>query len=157
MAHRNARTSLGGNNGRLITAIRAVPNGVICLVSALEYYGVVSTPAESVWVAIENKARKPSKVPSFVRLVWMSDLPFKAGRLNVELREGDVPMFSVAKSLVDCFKFRGQLKSHEPGVMPPHNLLLKAAQMSRVRKSDLEEFLDICRMRNVMGPYLALL
>lgn len=152
------RQGYSGAHAKIFEAANAVPRGLICLVSALELHGVISTPSNKVWVAIANKDRRPSKLPKFVRIVWMAEAPFSAGRVNYQLTgTAVVPTFSAAKAVVDCFKFRTQLQKEESKILSPPSLLRIANSRGRAYKSDLRHFATICRMSNVMSPYLEML
>ena len=147
-----------GAHAKIFEAANAVPRGLICLVSALELHGVISTPSKKVWVAIANKDRRPSKLPKFVRIVWMAEAPFSAGRVDYQLTGAAVvPTYSVAKAVVDCFKFRTQLQKEESKVLSPPGLLRIANSRGRADISDIRHFATICRMSNVMSPYLEML
>jgi predicted transcriptional regulator of viral defense system len=43
----------------LAEAVRRVPNGVLCLLTALQFHGLTTQLPNQVWVAIDPKARLP--------------------------------------------------------------------------------------------------
>jgi predicted transcriptional regulator of viral defense system len=50
----------------------AVPAGIVCLLSALRIHGIGTQSPHEVWLALDRKARKPSRVPVRVRTVRFS-------------------------------------------------------------------------------------
>lgn len=70
----------------LFNLAQAVPNGVICLVSALDLYGITKKPTGVLWVAIANKARKPSNLLEGTRVVRFSNETLEAGKKMVLIR-----------------------------------------------------------------------
>ena len=145
---------------RLFEVGKAVPHGVICLVSALELYGIAEVTTGGLWVAIANKARKPTNLPDGTRVVRFSTDTLAAGKTKVLIRGvGEIAVHTPAKAIVDCFKFRRKLADY-----PDHQLanlieILQRATGAYGRKktisvSAIRKYLEVCRMSNVMGPYL---
>lgn len=140
---------------------QAVPNGVLCLFSALEMFGVAKNPTALVWIAIPNKARIPTSLPEGVRVLRFSDESLAAGKCQVAIGSlGQVAMHSPAKAIVDCFKFRLKL-ANELGISMAEllGLLRDLTRYNKMkgRKVSIDaicSYLDVCRMRRVMGPYL---
>ena len=53
----------------LAVAARAVPRGVICLLSALSFHGIGTQLPSEIWMAIDRRARQPSLRYSPLRIV----------------------------------------------------------------------------------------
>jgi len=151
-----------GVHAKIIKAARLAPKGaVICLASALELHGLYAGPTKYVWLAIRNKSRRPSRLPSYARIAWFSDEAYEAGKMMLCVADaGDVPVYSAGKTIVDCFKYRNTLASDEPKLNPV-KMLQKAVGMRRrngtVKIEEIRQYVDKCRMANVMKPYLAAL
>jgi len=60
-----------------------------------------------------------------------------------------VRVFSVAKTVADCFKFRNKI-----GVDVALEALREAWNGKRTTMDDLWRYAEICRVANVMRPYL---
>ena len=60
-----------------------------------------------------------------------------------------VRIYSAAKTVADCFKFRNQI-----GTRTAIEALKDAWKKKRVTTNDLYRFARICRVLNVMRPYL---
>lgn len=144
---------------RIGTALEATKNGIICLRTALEIHGLEplnSTP--DVWIAISNKSRRPSKLPPYVRLAYFSNPSFDVGDVRREIEGiGEVRVFCLAKSIVDCFKYRNTLAAEDPR-FDPIKILQRAIrsrrQDSRTTVEQIREFTEVCRMSKIMRPYL---
>ncbi len=93
----------------LARAARLVPGGVICLLSALRFHGMTTQNPFEVWVAIDRKAWRPRVEHPPLRLVYLSGAALRDG---VEEHQADgvtVRVFSAAKTVADCFKFRNKV------------------------------------------------
>ena len=97
----------------LIEVARRVPNGVICLLSALAFHGIGTQMPPAVWLCIESKAWAPKvKTPS-LEIVRQSGRAWREGVVQHQLPLGQtsvtVPITSPAKTVADCFKFRNRV------------------------------------------------
>lgn len=140
------------------------PKAVICLVSALELHGVIrEIRSEKIWIALPNKARVSTEFPPNVQIVRFSALALESGKKSVLVRgHGHVPVFTPAKTIVDCFKFRNTL-AREVQLELPELIGLLQKMVGAYRRNPLvsidaiRQYLPVCRMSNVMAPYLAAL
>lgn len=102
-----------------------------------------------VWLAIENKAHRPKIDFPPVQLVYMSGEAFTSG-IEEHLIEGvTVRVFNVAKTVVDCFKYRKKV-----GQDVAIEALRDYLNEQRGPRSELYHYGRICRVDNVMPPYL---
>lgn len=132
----------------LAEAARLYPKAVVCLLSALEFHGLTTQAPFQVWLAIDVKAWKPTRGGPPVRWVRSSGAALTAGIEVHELEGGPVRVYSPAKTVVDCFKFRSKV-----GL----DVAIEALRDYRARKGSVDElwhYARICRVRNVMQPYL---
>jgi predicted transcriptional regulator of viral defense system len=139
-------------NHAAVEACKRVPHGVICLISALRMHDLGTQIPHEVWLAIDGTARNPLIDYPPVRIVRMSGAARTAG-IERQVFEGvAVRVYSPAKTIADCFKFRNKI-----GL----DVALEALRdfwMSRGRSvDDLWRFASICRVANVMRPYLEML
>ena len=47
----------------------AVPNAIICLLTALHFHNIGTLVPHEVWIALDRKARKPARTPARARIV----------------------------------------------------------------------------------------
>ena len=138
-----------GPHYSLAEATKRVPRGVICLISALGYHGLTSQSPFQVWMAIGGKDRHPQLSGAGIRIVRYSPEALVTG-VETHVIEGvTVRIFTPAKTVADCFKYRNKI-----GV----DLAIEALRDCRRRRAcsmdDLHRFARICRVSNVMRPYL---
>lgn len=88
----------------LAEAHKRVPNGVICLVSALAYHGLTDQMPRKVWIAIGAKDWLPSIDYPPLRVVRFRPPNLGYGVETHEIAGVAVPIYSVAKSLADAFR-----------------------------------------------------
>jgi predicted transcriptional regulator of viral defense system len=93
----------------LAIASAKVPKGVICLISALHHYGLTTQVPWEVWLAIDKHSRTPKVTEFPVRFVWYSQNMLNTGVTSVIINGAPTRMFSPAKTIVDCFKYRHKI------------------------------------------------
>lgn len=93
----------------LAEVARRVPDGVICLLSALRFHGLTTQNPFEVWLAIGRKAWRPQVEHPPLRLVYLSGPPLTEGVEKHDVHGTTVRVFSAAKTVADCFKFRNKI------------------------------------------------
>ncbi len=95
-----------GEHVTLLAACRAVPDGVICLLSALRMHEMTTENPFEVWMAIDRKARRPRVEGVPLRIVRFSAIGLSEG-LEARTVEGVlVRVTNPTRTVVDCFKYR---------------------------------------------------
>ena len=125
------------------------PSGVLCLLSALRFHDLTTQQSSDVWLAIPHKARAPRFDYPPLRVVRMSGLAMTEGVEIADLAGAQVRVFSVAKTVADCFKFRNKI-----GLDVALEALHEAWNGKRATMDELWRYAEICRVANVMRPYL---
>lgn len=133
----------------LVEAVKRVPHGVICLLSALSFYELTTQAPFEVWLAIPQKARAPKEDILPLRIVYMSGKALESGIEEHEIEGVRVPVYSPAKTVVDCFKFRNKI-----GLDVALEALRECLKERRCTIDEIWHYAKICRMQNVMRPYL---
>jgi len=136
-------------HGSLAEVARRVPKGVVCLLSALRFHGLTTQAPFEVWLAIENKALAPKLDYPPLRIVRFSGEAFTDGVEKHTVDAVTVQVTSVAKTIADCFKFR-----HKIGIDVALEALRDAWKGKRMSSEDIWHYAKICRVANVMRPYL---
>lgn len=133
----------------LVVASRAVPHGVICLLSALAFHGIGTQLPAEVWIAIERHARAPSVRNPPLRIVRLSGRAFREG-IEVRKVEGEaLRVYSVAKTLADLFKHRNKI-----GLEVAIEALREAWRERKFTMDALDRAADVCRVTRIMRPYI---
>ncbi len=128
---------------------RAVPNGVVCLQSALAFHGIGDQATNEVFVAIERRAARPRVDYPEVRVARLGGPAFTEGADSHTIENVKVKIYSLEKTLADLFKFRNKIG--------PHIAVdaLRAAMSDRtVNMKKLWHFAKLCRVERVMKPYV---
>ncbi len=135
-------------NRSLVEAVRLHPKTVVCLLSALRFHGLTTQSPREVWLALDAKAWAPTRNGPPIRWVRYSRESFREGVELHRLEDVAVPVYSAAKTVADCFKFRGKIGT---------DVALEALRDYRRGHGNLDElwrFAKVCRVANVMRPYL---
>jgi predicted transcriptional regulator of viral defense system len=126
-----------------------VPKGVICLLSALRFHNLTTQAPFEVWLAIANKAAAPKLAYPPLRLVRFSGAALNQG-IEEHIVDGvTIRVTSVAKTVADCFKFRNKI-----GLDVALEALREAWREKRMTSEEIWHYAKICRVANVMRPYL---
>ena len=133
----------------LVVVSRAVPRGVICLLSALNVHGLGTQLPPEVWVAIERRARAPSLDPPPLHVVRFGGRAFTHGVETHRFEGENVRVYGVAKTLADLFKYRNKI-----GLDVSLEALHEAWRGRRFTMDELDRAARVCRVERVMRPYL---
>ena len=136
-------------HGLLAEVARRVPKGVVCLTSALRFHGLTTQAPFEVWLAIENKALAPKLDYPPLRIVRFSGKAFTEGVEEHVVDSVTIRITGVAKTVADCFKHRNKI-----GIDIALEALKDARAKRKASADDLWRFAKICRVANVMRPYL---
>lgn len=136
-------------HGVLAEVARRVPKGVVCLLSALRFHGLTAQAPFEIWLAIENKSIAPKLDYPPLRIVRFSGAALTEG-IEEHLVDGVmVRVTGVAKTVADCFKYRNKI-----GLDVALEALREAWREKRMTSDDLWRYAKVCRVANVMRPYL---
>jgi len=136
-------------NPDLVTVSLRFPKAVVCLTSALSYHGMTTQIPHEVSVAVPREARMPSLDCPPVHAYRFSAEAFESGIEKHQIDGVTVRIYSVEKTLVDCFKYRNKLGM---------DVVLEALKLYRGQKKlnmdKLLKYARVCRVEKVMKPYL---
>jgi len=133
----------------LAEVCKRVPGGVICLLSALRFHELTTQSPWDVWLAIDRKARKPRLEYPALRIARFSGPALTEGVEAHQIEGVTVKVFSPAKTVVDCFKYRNKI-----GLDVALEAIRDYLRAHRGGMDDLWRFAKTCRVANVMRPYL---
>ena len=136
----------------LVEASRRVPRGVICLLSALRFHNLTTQAPFEVWLALDRGAGQPRNTGLPLRIVRFSGPALKAGIEEHDIEGTSVRVYNVAKTVADCFKYR-----HKIGLDVALEALKEGWRERRFTMDDLWYYGKICRVANIMRPYLEML
>ncbi len=125
------------------------PQALVCLLSALAFHGLTTQAPFEVWVAVDNKARAPQMPYPPLRIARFSGPALSEGVELHNIEGVPVKITSVPKTIADCFKYRNKI-----GLDVAMEALKEAWSAKRVSMDELWHYGQICRVQNVMRPYL---
>jgi predicted transcriptional regulator of viral defense system len=122
-------------NPDLIYVHRRVPEGVICLISALAFYELTTQIPYRVYIALPAASRnRPRIAYPPIEVVWLSKAPYHAGVEHQTVDGFRVPIYSREKTIADCFKFRGKIGT---------DVAIEALkEYARLRDRDIPKLID---------------
>ena len=136
-------------NPDLVTVAKRVPNGVICLISALSFHDITTQIPHKVHVALTRGAEEPRlEFPP----IWTYRFTGKAFTEGIETHEMDgvqIHIYSAEKTLADCFKFR-----NKTGLDTAIEALRLYRERRRVKVDEIMGFAATCRVTKIMRHYL---
>lgn len=85
----------------LITTALSIPNGRICLISALALYELTDEIPRQFWIAIPNEQFAPRRPKT--KIIRMRD--FKTGGTHLKLGSVSIRIFDKERTIIDSFRF----------------------------------------------------
>ena len=136
----------------LALAAKAVPKGVVCLLSALQFHGIGTQAPRAVWMALDRRAARPHVDYPRLRVARFSGSALSQGVETHVIDGVPVKVYSVAKTVADCFKYRNKI-----GLDVALEALRECRRRRRCSMDELWRYANVCRVQNVMRPYLEVL
>jgi hypothetical protein len=133
----------------LAQVAKRIPSGVFCLLTALRFHGLTTQNPADVWIALPEKARKPRLDYPRLRVARFSGAALTEGIETHRLERVEVHVYSAAKTVADCFKYRNKV-----GIDVAVEALRDFSRRHRGGATELARFARICRVTRVMQPYL---
>lgn len=128
---------------------KLAPNGVVCLISALQFHGLTTQISPAVWIMLEGSAKKPVFIYPPINVMHASGDAFRFGIETHHINKVAVKIYTPAKTVADCFKYRNKI-----GL----DIALEALkEVIKNRKASIDEIwkaAKVCRVSNVIRPYL---
>jgi predicted transcriptional regulator of viral defense system len=128
---------------------KRVPESVICLLSALAFHEITTQSPPSVWIALRKGARKPALTSPSLRIVRLSGPSLTEGIGNHHVEGVPVRVYSAAKTVADCFKFRNKI-----GLDIAIEALKDCLRQKKASVNEVYRYAKICRVSNVIRPYM---
>ncbi len=133
----------------LAEVAKLAPKGVICLISALQFHDLTLQVPGRVWLAIDQKARKPKFEYPPTRIVRFGPRALFLGVRAYNVDGVHVPIFDPAKAVVDCFRFRRYV-GLDVAIEGLHN----AIRSGKAKPARIVSYARDTRIWSVLRPYL---
>lgn len=126
-----------------------VPQGVICLISALAYHELTTQIPHEVYLAIDRNSEPPRVDFPPVRTFRFSGAAFTEGVERHKVDSVTLRVYSREKTIADCFKFRNKI-----GLDTCVEALRRYRESRGFNLDVLLRYAAICRVKQVMRPYI---
>jgi predicted transcriptional regulator of viral defense system len=133
----------------LAEVAKLVPDGVICMVSAMAYHGLTDQMPRKVWVAIDRDAWVPTLSYPPIRTVRFTPEFHRQGIEYHRISGVQVPIYSIAKTLADVFR-NPRLVDRSVAI----ESLRSALTQRTVTPSEVFEAAKVGRALKTIKPYL---
>lgn len=133
----------------LAVVAKRLSNATVCLVSALVFHGMTTQVPREVWVALPRGSRTPRIENQKLRIVRFAGRALTEGRKEHRMEGVRVMIYSPAKTVADCFKFRNKI-----GLDVALEALQECVRQRKATIAEIRQFAEICRVARVMQPYL---
>jgi len=137
------------SNPDLVSVSLKIPQGVICLISALALHELTTQVPHQIYIALPRGAEPPRISYPPIRVFWFTESAFREG---IEVRKIDgiaVRVYSAEKTIADCFKYRNKI-----GLDVPLEAVKLYRRRRKTRANDLLRYAAICRVEKIIRPYL---
>jgi predicted transcriptional regulator of viral defense system len=133
----------------LAEAAKRVPNATVCLLSALAFHEITTQIPHEIWLALSRGSRTPRFDNRKLRIVRFSGAALTQGRREHRVEGVPVMIYSPAKTVADCFKFRNKV-----GLDVALEALRECVRQNKATVAEIRRYAEICRVARVMQPYL---
>lgn len=124
-------------------------NFVVCLLSALRIHNFTTQLPHSLWIAIPHGARLPKLEFTALSCIRLTQKPYDYGVEIHDLHGVKVKVYSAAKTVADCFKFRNKI-----GMDVALEALREGYRLKLFTVSELMDAAAICRITKIITPYV---
>jgi predicted transcriptional regulator of viral defense system len=128
---------------------KRVPEAVLCLLSALAFHEITAQSPASVWIALGKGARKPAIPSPSIRVIRLTEPSLSEGIEKHPVEGVTVRVYSAAKTVADCFKFRNKI-----GLDIAIEALKDCLRQKKSNINEIYRYAKICRVSNVIRPYM---
>lgn len=133
----------------LLAIATKVPQAVFCLLTALQFHELTTQLPRRIWIAMPRGSHTPKINYPPLKMVQFAGDSYAEGIEVVERDQVKLRIYCVAKTIADCFKHRNKI-----GLDVALEALKDAKAQKKASADELWRFAKICRVANVMRPYL---
>lgn len=133
----------------LVEVAKRLPNAVIGLISALSFHEITTQIPHEIWIVVPRGAWRPQMDYPPLHLNYVSGPAYSYGVQEHLLNGVVVKIYSPAKTVADCFKFRNKV-----GLDVAIEALREVWRTRKASMNELVEAAKINRVLKVMRPYL---
>ena len=139
----------GSEHEGLAAIATKVPQAVFCLLTALQFHELTTQLPRQIWIAMPRGSHVPRIDYPPIKMVQMTGEVYSEGIETVERDGVKLRVYGIAKSVADCFKHRNKI-----GLDVALEALKDVRAERKATTDELWRYAKICRVANVMRPYL---
>ena len=136
-------------NPDLVTVALSVPDGVLCLISALAFHEITTQIPHEVYISLKRGAEPPRLKHPPLRIFWFTGPAFTEGIETHQVDGIDIRVYGAAKTVTDCFKYRNKL-----GLDTALEALKFFLRDRKGSPDELMRFARVSRVEKVIRPYI---
>jgi predicted transcriptional regulator of viral defense system len=133
----------------LAIVAKKIPKAHICLISALDFHEMTTEIPHTVHIALPPTSRNPRLEHPPIKVYRFSGESLTEGVVSHKTDTVEIKVYNPAKTIADCFKFR-----HKIGLDIAIEALENGIKDGKASYSDILKYAKICRVQNVIRPYL---
>lgn len=133
----------------LVEVAKRVPKAIACLLTALRFHELTTQAPFEVWIALPRGAWRPRLKYPRLRVLRFSGYSLTEGIETHAIQGVPVRVYNPAKTVADCFKYRNKF-----GLDVALEALRECWREKKATMDELNRYAEVCRVRNVMRPYL---
>ncbi len=136
-------------HAEFIPVALTIPKATISLLSALWYHGLLTQIPNEIWITLPSEMRTPKT--DFLQLQVSRTSPdiIKVGREQQLIEDTPVYIYSLERTIVDCFKHRNRI-----GLDIATEALRNGIYQKKVNPRTIMRIARLLRMDKIIKPYL---
>ena len=136
-------------NSSLVTIAIKIPQAIFCLLTALQIHEITTQLPRQIWIAMPRGSHVPKLDYPQIKMIQCSANIYSVGVETIEYDKQTIRVYSPAKTVVDCFKYRNTV-----GLDVAIEALREVRAQKIASADELWHFAKIGRVTNVIRPYL---
>lgn len=136
-------------NPDLVQVATRIPNGVICLISALNFHNLTTQIPHKVYIALPRGTKRPQMDYPPLEFIWPIERIYSAGIEEHIIDDVQVNIYSKEKTIADSFKYRNKI-----GLDVAIEALKDYMGTRRRDLNALYGFAKIDKVANLIRPYV---
>ena len=136
-------------NTSLVTIAIKIPQAIFCLLTALQIHEITTQLPRQIWIAMPRGSHVPKLDYPPIKMIQCSANIYSIGVEIIEYEKQTIRVYSPAKTVVDCFKYRNTV-----GLDVAIEALREVRAQKKATADELWHFAKIGRVTNVIRPYL---
>lgn len=133
----------------LIEVAKKIPTAVVCLISALSFYEITTQIPDQIWIAVPRDTWRPKMAYPPLRYTVLTEKTYRFGIQEVDINGAKIKIYSPAKTVADCFKFRNKV-----GLDIAIEALREVWRTRIATMNELTEAAKVNRVLKIMRPYM---